>query len=93
METNLFARMAMMILLATLVVPVQLWAQQHRYKVIDLGTLGGEFSSGFGVNDLGWADGYSTLPAETITHAFVWQDRDDGHWYARTKQPSRLSLQ
>jgi probable HAF family extracellular repeat protein len=74
-ETNLFARMAMMILLATLVVPVQSWAQQHRYKVIDLGTLGGEFSSGFGVNDLGWADGYSTLPAETITHAFVWQDR------------------
>ena len=74
MKANLFGRMATLTLLVTLAAPVQLWAQQHRYKVIDLGTLGGEFSSGFGVNDLGWADGYSTLPGETITHAFVWQN-------------------
>ncbi len=74
MKTNLFARMATITLLATLAISVQLWAQQPRYKVIDLGTLGGKFSSGFGINNLGWADGFSTLPGETITHAFVWQN-------------------
>src|SRR5215470_1670988 len=71
---NLFVRTAAITLLAALAIPVQLSAQLPRYKVIDLGTLGGKLSSGFGINDLGWADGSSTLPGETITHAFIWQN-------------------
>ena len=74
MKTNLFVRMAAITLLAALAIPVQLSAQQSRYQVIDLGTLGGKSSGGFGINKVGWADGYSTLPGETITHAFVWQN-------------------
>ena len=57
-------------------------AQQHpatqdnasyppQYAVIDLGTLGGTFSIAYGINDRGQIDGFSTIPGDTATHAFV----------------------
>jgi len=48
--------------------------RQVRHKLVDLGTLGGTLSSGEGINNRGWMDGLSTLPGDTITHAFLWQD-------------------
>src|SRR5262249_13034876 len=63
-----------MTLFATLAIPVQMAAQiQSRYTVIDLGTLGGMFSSGEGISNRVWVSGFSTLPGETITHAFLWR--------------------
>ena len=63
-------------LFALLGATLQLAAQEHpqRYAVTDLGTLGGTFSSGEGISNRGWVDGFSTLPGDTITHAFLWRD-------------------
>ena len=43
------------------------------YQVIDLGTLGGDHSAAFGVNDLGWVVG-SAQDADGRLQAFVWRD-------------------
>lgn len=48
-------------------------AAQTAYTVTDLGTLGGTFSLAVGINDRGQASGFSTLPGDTATHAFLWQ--------------------
>lgn len=62
-------------LFAALALPIQLAAQiQARYTVIDLGTLGGTFGSGEGISNRAWVDGFSTLPGDTITHAFLFQN-------------------
>ncbi len=45
---------------------------QTRYTVTDLGTLGGTFSCGPGVNNKGWVNGLSTLSGEQKTHATLW---------------------
>ena len=62
-----------MTLSATLAISVRVSAQEHeqRYTVTDLGTLGGTLSSGEGINNTGWVNGFSTLPGDTITHAFL----------------------
>src|SRR4051794_22908236 len=53
------------------------------YRVIDLGTLGGDGtnndgtnSAGFGMNEKGWVAGTSNLVANGPQHAFLW--RHDG---------------
>lgn len=38
----------------------------------DLGTLGGDVSRGYGINDLGQIVGNSTLPGDTVTHVFFY---------------------
>jgi probable HAF family extracellular repeat protein len=58
--------------LFAVVVPLQLLAQQTRYSVKDLGTLGGSSSFPFGLNNRGQVSGNSTLPDGT-RHAFLWQ--------------------
>lgn len=45
-----------------------------RYKLTDLGTLGGTFSQAFGVNDKGWVVGFSTTEGDLGLHAFLWRD-------------------
>jgi len=45
-----------------------------RYTVRDLGTLGGTFSFAGGINDRGDVEGFSTLPGDTVNHAFLWRD-------------------
>lgn len=68
--------------LALALVAVSGWAQLHsathqsssnppQYAVIDLGTLGGTFSIAYGINDRGQIDGFSTIPGDMATHAFV----------------------
>lgn len=47
--------------------------QKHpRYKLVDLGTLGGTFSQAYGVNDKGWVVGYSSTVGDSAFHAFLW---------------------
>jgi probable HAF family extracellular repeat protein len=48
-------------------------AGRTRYKVIDLGTLGGTSSSGWGINDRGWISGVSSLPGDIQSRAFLWR--------------------
>src|SRR5579871_4475767 len=44
------------------------------YSVMDLGTLGGTFSFGGGVNEQGWVNGESSLQGDQIQHAFLWRN-------------------
>ena len=63
-----------MTLFAALMAPVHLAAQHTRYTVTDLGTLGGTFSFAGGINNRGSVEGFSTLPGDTASHAFLWQN-------------------
>jgi probable HAF family extracellular repeat protein len=54
--------------------PQQEAGQAQSYTVIDLGTLGGTFSFGGGVNEEGWVNGESTLEGDQIQHAFLWRN-------------------
>jgi probable HAF family extracellular repeat protein len=45
-----------------------------RYKVLDLGTLGGSFSQAFGVNNRGDVVGFGTTTGDASLHAFLWRD-------------------
>jgi len=62
------------VLIVALAMPFQLTAQQTRYTVIDLGTLGGTFSFAGGINNNGAVEGFSTLPGDTAVRAFLWQN-------------------
>ena len=61
-------------------IPLRLGAQEQklehlqRYTVVDLGTLGGTLSWAGGINNSGAVEGFSTLPGDTATHAFLWQN-------------------
>ena len=48
-------------------------ADQPRYTVTDLGTLGGVYSIARGINERGQVVGYATLP-NWEPHAFLWED-------------------
>jgi len=66
-------------LFAALAIPVRLAAQGQpnqkplRYAVQDLGTLGGTFSIGRGINNKGWATGNAFLRHDTAQHAVLWR--------------------
>src|SRR5262245_59579620 len=48
---------------------------QPRYDVIDLGTLGGTYSIGFGINNFGFVAGAAATPHQTdgfAATAFLW---------------------
>ena len=55
------------------------WAQNEQtenhppnYTVINLGTLGGTFGAGEGINNLGWVGGVANLAGNTNQHAVLW---------------------
>jgi probable HAF family extracellular repeat protein len=65
--------------LAGLVAPVRFSAQRKQrsegashYYVFNLGTLGGDSSSGNSINTLGWVTGISNLAGNTDVHAALW---------------------
>ncbi len=62
---------------AVMAMPAQIIAQDQeqqkaehpqRYTVTDLGTLGGNFSFAFGINNKGMIQGFSTLSGNTALH-------------------------
>jgi probable HAF family extracellular repeat protein len=54
---------------------VQSSTGQIHYSVINLGTLGGTASNGYGsVNDRGWVTGDANLPGDQNEHAFLWRN-------------------
>jgi probable HAF family extracellular repeat protein len=68
------------IFITTIAVRAQVVAAQpdsnpsSSYKVTDIGTLGGPFSSAEGISNRGWVSGLSSLPGDAIVHAFAWRD-------------------
>jgi probable HAF family extracellular repeat protein len=57
--------------------PVRVAAQQNtptlpHYNLIDLGTLGGDYSLAGGLSNSGWVEGYSLLSDNVTTHAVLW---------------------
>jgi len=75
MKSRTLTCITAMTLFAALALPVRLAAQeqQPRYRVKDLGTLGGTFSLAGGINNRGEVEGFSTLPGDTARHAFLWR--------------------
>ena len=47
-------------------------AASPKYRIVTLGTLGGNTSAANSVNNLGWAMGAAYLPGNTTEHAAVW---------------------
>jgi probable HAF family extracellular repeat protein len=81
MKSRTLILIAAMTFVAALAMPVRLAAQDQqghkqehpRYRVTDLGTLGGTFSEVVAVNNRGLVAGESTLPGDQNEHAFLWQ--------------------
>jgi probable HAF family extracellular repeat protein len=46
----------------------------QKYKVVDLGTLGGSISKALGVNNRGDVVGFSSVSGDISIHAFLWRD-------------------
>jgi probable HAF family extracellular repeat protein len=46
---------------------------QTRYRVEDLGTLGGTFGTASGLNNRDWVTGLATLPGDSEVQAFLWR--------------------
>ena len=55
-------------------VPVGALHAAPQYFIKDLGTLGGAYSSGAGLNEAGQVVGYSHLPANAALHPILWQE-------------------
>jgi probable HAF family extracellular repeat protein len=58
---------------AALVSPAPLGAQNTRYELIDLGTLGGTREQALAINNNGWVVGWGTTEGEAAFHAFLWR--------------------
>jgi len=79
MKSRMLAWIGVISVFTLLAMPVRVLAQEQQqqaqhlshYIVTDLGTLGGTFSIAFGINDRGQIDGFSTIPGDMSTHAFV----------------------
>src|SRR5207253_8307048 len=56
-----------------LAIPARLAAQEQKYIVTDIGTLGGTFGEGNALNNKAWVVGDATLPGDTVRHAFLWR--------------------
>ena len=70
---------SLVVRLILLTVNLSLWGwvtafSQTTYTVTDLGTLGGLQSNAYGINTAGQVVGYSFLPDNTTSHAFLWQN-------------------
>ena len=65
---------AMILLFAALLFPPRLSAQDRhdRYRVFNLGNLGGTASAGNTINNIGWAIGAANQSGNTTEHATVW---------------------
>ena len=51
-------------------------ATDPKYRITDIGTLGGHFTGGNAMNKSGQITGYSGISGDVLSHAFIW--RNDG---------------
>jgi uncharacterized membrane protein len=75
MKPTTIAFIAAISMFTAMAMPVELAAQdtqQVRYSMKDLGTLGGTFSLGAGLNNREWVSGFSTLAGDQETQATLW---------------------
>ena len=67
---------ALMLVIIALAAPLHVAAQNSNnnlhYKLIQLGTLGGNSSAGNGLNNRGWVTGAANLPGDQTEHAAFW---------------------
>jgi hypothetical protein len=78
-KSEILTLIAALTLYPLLAIPVRAPAQdqeeqnrrQSDYAVIDLGTLGGTFATGLGVNKEGWVTGLANLAGDQNHHAFL----------------------
>src|SRR5207253_335318 len=56
-----------------LAIPARLAAQEQKYIVTDIGTLGGTFGEANALNNKAWVVGDAKLPGDTVRHAFLWR--------------------
>jgi probable HAF family extracellular repeat protein len=82
MKSRTLTYVTAMTVFAVLVAPIRSAAQSRegqnhgpaRYKVVNLGTLGGINGSGAsGINNKGWVTGGSDLSGDQTQHAFLWR--------------------
>jgi len=82
MKSRTLKSIAAITVFAVLAISLQLTAQEQQpastsqihYSVINLGTLGGSASNGFGgVNNRGWVTGDANLAGDQNEHAFLWR--------------------
>ena len=73
---SVFASAVLVTLTVSLPVAAQVsGSSPSHYSVINLGTLGGSASNGFGgVNNRGWVTGDANLSGDQTEHAFRWRD-------------------
>lgn len=72
MKSRTLTCITAILLFATLAAPVRLTAQV-RYTVIDVGTLGGTFTTPNTINNSGQIAGTSNLTGDVVAHAFFWE--------------------
>ena len=78
MKSEILKALIATTLFAALIVPAGVAAQdvqnsqQVRYRVINLGTIGGSASSGNGINDLSWVTGVSNRTGDQTQEAMLW---------------------
>src|SRR5215472_992969 len=62
------------VVIAALIAQAQASGRRDRYVVVNLGTLGGTFSSAYGINNLGWVIGAANLAGDQTEHPVLWRD-------------------
>jgi probable HAF family extracellular repeat protein len=81
MKSRVLTYIVTMAVIAVVAIPAKLVAQDSptiskptRYSVINLGALGGTFSSASGINNSGWLTGDANVTGDETEHATVWRN-------------------
>jgi probable HAF family extracellular repeat protein len=74
MKTNRLVLVFSLIFLVIVVLFTPQSAKAQKYNIIDLGTLWGEYTFAYGINNAGQVVGFSTNEISSPTHAFLWEN-------------------
>jgi len=76
MKTRLALTLPCVLVAVLLLSAVPAYAEPVLDRVVPLGTLGGNFSQGFGINDSGQVTGVSRLASGNFSHAFLYSTEE-----------------